>query len=211
MRSRDYSKYGKGNTGPDRFGISFDITTEFKKEMLYMKVLVISGSPRIGGNSDVLCDQFLLGAKAAGHETEKIQLGKKNLMPCLGCEACAKTGKCIQKDDMEEMLDKLVGADVIVLATPVYFYCMDAQLKMFIDRSLPRYQQIKDKKFYFIVTAADTSHQAMEATLEGMRGYTACLPGAEELGVIYGTGAWKKGEIQNLPVMEEAYAAGKNL
>ena len=86
MRSRDYSKYGKGKNGPDRFGISFYITTEFKKEMLYMKVLVISGSPRIGGNSDVLCDQFLLGAKAAGHETEKIQLGKKNLMPCLGCE-----------------------------------------------------------------------------------------------------------------------------
>lgn len=176
-----------------------------------MKVLAVSGSPRIGGNSDLLCDQFLLGAKEAGHETSKLNIGKKDLHPCLGCEACARTGKCVQKDDMKEMLDQILAADVIVLATPVYFYCMDAQMKMFIDRCLPQYQQIKDKKFYFVVTAADTEIKAMESTIEGLRGYTACLPGATELGVIYGTGAWKKGDIKTLPAMEEAYQAGKNL
>lgn len=176
-----------------------------------MKVLAISGSPRFGGNSDVLCDRFLEGAEEAGHETKKIQLGRKKLSPCLGCEACSKTGKCVQKDDMEEILEELITADVIVLATPVYFYSMDAQMKMFIDRCLPKYQQIRNKKFYFIVTAADTDHQAMAATIEGLRGYIVCLPVAEELGVIYGTGAWKKGDIQSMPVMEEAYQTGLKL
>ena len=176
-----------------------------------MKVLAVSASPRIGGNSDVLCDRFLQGAMEAGHQIEKVNLGKKKFSPCIGCEVCAGTGKCVQKDDMEAMLEQMLEADVIFLATPVYFYCMDAQMKMFIDRSLPKYQKLRNKKFWLAVTAADTDRQAMEPTVEGMRGYLACLPGAEELGVIYGTGAWKKGDIETLPVMEEAYLAGKNL
>ncbi|APM39781.1 flavodoxin family protein [Clostridium kluyveri] len=176
-----------------------------------MKVIAISGSPRIGGNSDVLCDQFLKGAKEAGCETEKVNLAKIKLNPCLACYACGKTGKCIQNDGMEETLDKLIQSDVILLATPVYFYSMNAQMKMFIDRCLPRYQEIKDKNFYFAVAAADPVHEAMEPTLSGFRGYTACLPGAKEKGVFYGTGAWEKGDILGLPVMQQVYEAGKNL
>jgi multimeric flavodoxin WrbA len=93
------------------------------------KVLVLSASPRKGGNSDLLCDQFMRGAKEAGNQTEKIFLRDKKINYCIGCGVCqGKGGKCVQKDDMAEVLDKMIAADVIVMATPVYFYTMNAQM-----------------------------------------------------------------------------------
>lgn len=175
------------------------------------KVLIISSSPRKGGNSDLLCDQFLKGAQEAGHETEKIFLPAHKINYCLGCGVCNNTHVCVQKDDMKPLLDKMVEADVIVLATPVYFYSMDGQLKTFIDRTVPRYTEISNKDFYFIVTAADSNKQNMTRTLEALRGFTEdCLDGTHEKGVIYGVGAWQKGEVKNTPAYEQAYQAGKN-
>jgi len=84
-------------------------------------------------------------------------------------------------------------------------------MKMFIDRCLPRYQEIKNKDFYFALTATDPNHEAMEPTIAGFRGYTACLPGAKEKNVFYGTGAWEKGDILGLPVMQKVYEAGRNV
>ena len=174
-------------------------------------VLIISASPRKGGNSDLLCDQFAAGAAAAGHQVEKVRLQEKKINFCLGCGTCNTTHHCVQKDDMAPLLNKMVQADVIVLATPVYFYSCDGQLKTFIDRTVPRYAEISNKDFYFIVTAADTSYQNMTRTLETLRGFTqGCLDGANEKAVLYGTGAWQKGEVKNLPVFQQAYDAGKN-
>ena len=93
------------------------------------KVLVISSSPRKGGNSDLLCDEFIRGASDVGNEVEKIRLAEKNVGFCKACYACQKLGKCFQNDDANEIIEKMLSADVIVLATPVYFYSMDAQLK----------------------------------------------------------------------------------
>ena len=120
-------------------------------------ILIISASPRKGGNSDTLCDRFAQGAKESGHQVEKIRLSEKQIGYCRGCGVCNSTHKCIQKDDMAALLDKMVEADVIVLATPVYFYSMDGQMKTFIDRTVPRYTEITNKDFYFIMTAADTA------------------------------------------------------
>jgi multimeric flavodoxin WrbA len=174
------------------------------------KVLVLSSSPRRGGNSDLLCDQFLSGAKESGNAIEKIFLKDKKINYCTGCGRCIdRKGKCSQKDDMAEVLDKMVSADVIVMATPVYFYTMCAQMKTLIDRTCARYTEISNKQFYFIVTAADDSITAMERTVEEFRGFTYCLDGPEEKGVIYGVGAWNKGEIKCMPAMEEAYESGK--
>ena len=135
-------------------------------------VLVISASPRKGGNSDTLCDEFIRGAQESGNHAEKIFLASKNIKYCIGCGVCNTTQKCVQKDDMAEILDKMVEADVIVLATPVYFYTMDAQMKTLIDRTVPRYTEIQNKDFYFIVAAADTERKMMERTIEGFRGFT---------------------------------------
>ena len=105
----------------------------------------------------------------------------------------------------------MVNADVIVMATPVYFYTMNGQMKTLIDRTVPRYTEISNKDFYFIVAAADTDKNNMQRVIDGFRGFTSdCLDGAREKGIIYGTGAWQMGDIKNSPVMNEAYLAGKN-
>lgn len=176
------------------------------------KVLILSASPRKGGNSDTLCDCFAQGATERGHKVEKVFLASQNIGYCRGCGVCNSTRKCVQRDDMAEILDKMVEADVIVLATPVYFYSMDGQMKTFIDRTVPRYTEISNKDFYFIMTAADTEKANLERTMEAFRGFTEdCLDGAREIGIIYGTGAWKVGEIQSTPAYEEAYEMGRSI
>ena len=176
-----------------------------------MKVLAISSSPRKGGNSDVLCDEFLKGAAESGHEVEKIRLAEKQIAPCAACYGCTKTHVCVRRDDMAEVLAALKAADVIVLASPVYFYSICAQMKTMIDRCLADYMAIENKTFYFIVTAAEPLHSAADATLEDFRGFLRCLPGAREAGVVFGTGTWDKGDVYRHPSMQQAYEAGKNI
>lgn len=174
------------------------------------KVLIISGSPRKGGNSDTLCDQFAKGAEESGNEVEKVMLKERKIAYCTGCGACYSKHVCSQKDDMAEILEKMIEADVIVLASPVYFYSINGQLKTFIDRCCACYQEIKNKDFYFIITAADGNVSNMQRTIETLRGFTEdCLPGANEAGIIYGVGAWNKGDILSTPAFEEAYEVGK--
>jgi multimeric flavodoxin WrbA len=176
------------------------------------KILVISASPRRGGNSDTLCGEFIRGAQEVGNAAEKVFLRDKKIGYCTGCGVCNSTHKCVQNDDMEEILDKMVKADVIVMATPVYFYTMDAQMKTLIDRTVPRYTEIADKDFYFIVAAADTDQAAMERAISGFRGFTEdCLPNSHEKGIIYGTGAWQVGEIKSSPAIQQAYEMGKQV
>jgi len=175
------------------------------------RVLILSSSPRKGGNSDTLCDQFMKGATEAKHQVDIVRLAEKNINYCTGCYACARTGRCSQKDDMADILDRMMAADVIVMATPVYFYTMCAQMKTAIDRTVARYTQLSNKEFYFIVTAADSSKPALERTIEGLRGFTSCLGGAREKGIVYGTGAWKAGDIKTSPAMKQAYEMGKKV
>lgn len=102
-------------------------------------VLILSGSPRKGGNSDLLCDEFLRGALEAGNQAEKIFIRGKKIAPCSACYYCKDHGgACAIKDDMAEILDKMQAADVIVMASPVYFYSIDAQMKAVIDRCVAR-------------------------------------------------------------------------
>lgn len=176
------------------------------------KVLVLSSSPRRGGNSDLLCDQFTNGVQQAGHHVDKIFLKDKKINYCTGCGTCIDRGKsCPQKDGMAEVLDKMIAADVIVMVTPVYFYTMCAQMKTLIDRTCARYTEINNKDFYFIVTAADNSKPAMKRTLEEFRGFTYCLDGPNEKGIIYGTGAWNIGDIKKSDAMKKAFEMGKTV
>jgi multimeric flavodoxin WrbA len=175
-------------------------------------VLVISASPRKGGNSDTLCDEFIRGAQEAGNKAEKVFLGNCRINFCTGCGVCNSTHKCAQQDDMETILNKMVLADVIVLATPIYFYTMNGQMKTLIDRTVPRYTEIADKDFYFIMTAADTDKTAMERAISEFRGFTEdCLPNPHEKGIIYGINAWQIGDIKHRPAMQQAYEMGKKI
>lgn len=112
---------------------------------------------------------------------------------------------------MGEILDKMQAADVIVMASPVYFYSIDAQMKAVIDRSVARWTDIHDKEFYYIMTAAEDGDTVMDCTLECFRGFTVCLDGAKEMGVIYGKGVYEAGSIREMPAMQEAYEMGKRV
>ncbi len=175
------------------------------------KVLILSGSPRKGGNSDLLCDEFMRGAIEAGHEVEKIRVQEKKVACCVACYACKDTGVCAIKDDMADIMQKMIDCDVMVLASPVYFYSIDAQLKAVIDRSVCRWTEVKDKEFYYIATCADTEKESVETTLACFKGYADCVEGAVEKGVIYGTGVYNAGEIKDTETMKEAYLMGKNI
>lgn len=174
------------------------------------KVLVLSASPRKGGNSDLLCDQFMLGAREAGNQTEKINLQDRKINFCLGCMDCQSNGGvCVQNDDMAEILDKMVQADVLVMATPIYFYNMDAQLKVLIDRTCPQYTSISNKKAYLIATSYDSRKEAIDVTVAGFRAFLSCLDNVEEAGIIHGTGVLNEGDIKGKPEMAVAYELGK--
>lgn len=172
-------------------------------------ILILSASPRKGGNSDLLCDAFAQGAKEAYHTIEKFYVQDQKIGGCMAYYVCRGKGVCVQKDDMVPILEKMVEADVIVMATPVYFYAMDGQLKTLIDRTLPRYTEIRDKDFYFIATAA-AGAKAMERTMDGMEGFTDCLPGAKVKAKIYGSGVYQKGEVKDTAAYKTAYEAGQN-
>ena len=173
------------------------------------KVIIISGSPRKGGNSDLLCDEFMRGAVEAGNEVIKIRVAEKKIGFCSACYYCRQSGGvCAKKDDMADILQKIIDADVIVLASPVYFYSIDAQMKALIDRTLARWTEVKNKEFYYIATSADRAKSSQERTIECFRGYAACVEGAREKGVIYATGVYQKGEIKNSPALKRAYKMG---
>lgn len=175
-------------------------------------VLILSGSPRKGGNSDVLCDEFTKGAREAGHTVEKIRVAAKQIHPCIACYHCRDNGGCcVFQDDMAEVLQKMIDADVLVLASPVYFYSIDAQLKAVIDRTVARWLEVKNKEFYYIVTMADEEAASADTTLACFRGYADCVEGAVEKGVIIGGGAYQIGEIQGHPAMAQAYELGKGV
>lgn len=175
-------------------------------------VVIISSSPRAGGNSETLANEFARGARESGNNVEVIRLRDYNIKYCIGCYACRSAGQCFQNDGMNEIAQKLLEADVIVLATPVYFYSMSGQLKVFIDRLVPFYTKIR-ADIYLIATQWDTSKEIMENTLNAIRGCTVdCLDDCEEKGVIYGVGLEKVGDASNHPeYLNQAYNMGKNV
>ncbi len=177
------------------------------------KVLILSGSPRKGGNSDLLCDEFARGAEENGNAVEKIRVTEKKISPCLGCYYCREhEGKCVMQDDMAELLQKIIDCDVLVLSSPVYFYSICAQLKGVIDRTVARWTEIKDKDFYYIATAAEDEEDTLDITLSCFHGFALCFDGITEKGVIRGGGVHEKGEIKTKPaLLSSAYEMGKSV
>lgn len=152
------------------------------------------------------------GAIEAGNDAAKIRIAEKKIGYCSACYYCRDHGgACAKKDDMAEIMQKMIDADVIVLSSPVYFYSIDAQLKALIDRTVARWTEVRDKEFYYIVTCADEERESQERTIECFRGYADCVEGAKEMGVIYGTGVYQPGEVKDTPAYKEAYEMGKSI
>ena len=174
-------------------------------------ILILSSSPRRGGNSDTLCDEFTQGAMEAGNHVEKIFLRDKTIHPCTGCSTCSLYKKtCPQKDDAAEIIAKMLAADVIVMATPVYFYAISAQMKTLIDRCCGPYTEMKNKEFYFIATAAENDERIMGRIVANFMGFLDCLENPTVKGTLFCGGVWHVGDIKGNPALQQAREMGKN-
>lgn len=126
------------------------------------KVVVISSSPRKGGNSDTLCDEFVKGAVDGGNEAVKYFLEDFEFGSCKACMACKTSEReCFQEDELSIILDDMMAADVIVYATPIYYYSMTGTLKRFFDRCYPIFNHLKDKDYYIITSAGSSNGNAL--------------------------------------------------
>lgn len=173
-------------------------------------VLIISATPRKGGNSELLAQAFADGAKDAGNEVEMISLRDKNLLFCKGCLACQKTGRCVLKDDAPEITGKMQAADVLVFVTPIYYYSVSGQMKTMLDRSNPLYNSdYKFRDVYLLSTAAEDDPETPKTAELVLQGFIDCFPKARVAGTIFAGGVTNPGDIQNHPALKTAYDAGK--
>lgn len=177
------------------------------------KVLALSTSPRRGGNSELLADAFLAGAAEAGHETEKICLYEKDIRFCRGCLACQTTKRCVIRDDVEAILEKMRRADMLVFATPIYFYEMSGQMKTLLDRANPLFPaEYAFRDVCLLATAADGDESAMDGAVKGLEGWISCFDRAKLSGVVRGVGVDGLGAVQGHPaLLERAAQMGRSL
>ena len=201
------------------------------------RVIVISTSLRRGSNSDMLADKFVDGAKAAGNEVEKISLVGKNIQFCKGCMGCQKAaiereqseacfdsaereqsrpkvklGRCVINDDVNDIMAKVLQADVICWATPIYYYEMSGQMKTLIDRMNAMYEldyQFRD--VYLLTTAAEDEEQTPKRAETGLTGWIDCYPKSRLAGTLFCGGVNDAREIEGNAKLQEAYELGKNL
>ncbi|MDO4163487.1 MAG: flavodoxin family protein [Bacteroides sp.] len=192
------------------YHINYSETSGIQKE--HKKVLIISGSPRKGGNTDLLCDEFARGAAEVGGDVEKIFLSDYQIDYFTEADE-QRTGDSahVAQDDAPMLIDKLVDADIIVLASPVYFMNITGQMKTFIDRTFSRFRDMKDKEFFYITACADPAESTADFAIAGFRGFVMCLPNPTERGWVKAVGMGRKGGVKGTQYMDEAYQLGKKI
>ena len=181
------------------------------KEKKKMKILVITGSPRKSGNSAMLADHFIKGAKEAGHEVVRFDAAFKKVHPCIACNSCGMNGPCVFKDDFEFVRDHIVGADCVVFATPMYYFGISAQLKAVIDRFYAINGSIHvPKKAVLLMTYANTA--ASEAVpIKSHYEVLLRYLGWTDAGLVIAPGVWPVGAIRHTRFPEQAYRRGKSI
>ena len=175
-------------------------------------VIVISTSLRTGSNSDALADKFIEGAKAAGHEVEKISLKDKNIAFCKGCLACQKLGHCVINDDANTIMQQVLQADVVCWATPIYYYEMSGQMKVLIDRMNAMYPlDYKFRDVYMLSTAAEDAPEAPQRAEAGLTGWIDCYPKSHLAGTLFCGGVEGPHAVEGNSQLQAAYELGKNV
>lgn len=175
-------------------------------------ILVISTSLREKSNSEALANSFMAGAEAAGNHAEKITLKEKHIAFCRGCLACQQTQRCVIQDDAVELAEKMCHADVIVFATPVYYYGMSGQLKTLLDRANALFaSQYAFRKIYLLMTAAEDGAHVPEKTISGINGWIDCFDQAVLAGTVFAGGVTAAGEIAEHSALQEAYRMGNSI
>ena len=184
-----------------------------------MKVLGIMGSPRMKGNTDLLLDEALIGAESQQAEVEKILADKLQIAPCKEYYACLKDGKCVIKDDMDDIYDKLLAADAVIIASPIFFYTVSAQLMLLISRCqalwarkyVLKNMDIPEKKGAFIAVGATRGEKLFDGPKLTIKYFFQAI-NARYTDELLVRGVDKKGEIKDHPTaLSDAYELGKRL
>ena len=172
-------------------------------------ILVISSSLRRGSNSDALADEFVRGAQDAGHTVEKISLAGKTLGFCRGCLACQELGRCVIDDDANAIMQKILAADAVAFATPIYYYEMSGQLKTLLDRLNPMFPlDYKFREAYLLCSATEDESSTPERAISGFEGWVECFEKCRLAGTVFAGGVTAPGEISGHPALKNAYSLG---
>lgn len=177
-----------------------------------MKIVVLEGSPNKNGSSNMLAGEFIRGAKEAGHSVRIIDAAHADIHPCTGCIHCGYEGPCVQKDDVEEFRGEILGADMMVFVTPLYYYGMSAQLKILIDRFCAFNSSIQRKRMKSAIISAawnndDWTFDALNAHYETLVKYL----NFKDMGSVYGRGCGAPSMTKHSQYMKLAYELGKGL
>lgn len=173
------------------------------------KILIISTSLRNHSNSEGLADAFAEGARAAGHAVEKISLRNQSIAFCKGCLACQTLGRCVIADDAICITEKMRQAEVIVFATPIYYYEMSGQMKTLLDRANSLFSSdYAFRDIYCLSSAAENEPDADERAIHGLEGWIACYEKARLAGTLLASGVNEAGEIEGHSSLQKAYAMG---
>ena len=174
------------------------------------KILIISSSPRAGSNSEALAEAFAAGAREAGHEAELISLRGKTVGFCRGCFVCQEKRRCVIRDDADAICQKALNADVLVFATPIYYYEMSGQLKTLLDRLNPLFpSDYAFRDVYMLTAAAEDGAHVPQRAVSGLEGWIECFERARLAGSVFMGGVTDPGEIPEHPALEQAYRMGK--
>ena len=177
-----------------------------------MKIIVLEGSPNKNGSTHILADCFRQGAEGAGHTVEMIDVAHAKIHPCTGCIHCGYEGPCVQKDDVEDIRRKILDADMLVFATPLYYYGMSAQLKTLVDRfcAFNSSFQRKHMKSALLSAAWNSdvwTFEALEAHYKTLVRYL----NLQDMGMVLGTGCGTPSMTEHSSYTQRAYELGNCL
>ena len=177
-----------------------------------MKIIVLMGSPNPKGSTSILVEQFRRGAEESGHAVEVIDVCRAEIHPCIGCVRCGYEGPCVQKDDVEAIRRKLLDADMVVFATPLYYYGMTAQLKTVIDRFCAYNGSLNSRhlKSALLTVAWNADAWTFEALAAHYKTLVRYI-NFEDKGMVLGYGCGTPSMTQRSKYPQEAYRLGKGL
>lgn len=177
-----------------------------------MKIIALQGSPNIDGSTAILVEEFARGAREAGHAVERVDVARLDVRPCTGCVACGYEGPCVQRDGMGAVRSSLLAADMIVLATPLYYYGMSAQLKTVVDRfcSFNASLTARHLKSALLTVAWNADDWTFEVLAAHYRTLVRYLQ-MDDCGMVLGRGCGTPAMTRRSEAVKEAYGLGRGL
>lgn len=176
------------------------------------KVLIVASSPRRKGNSNRLAESFAKGAEQAGHQVETVYLCEKEIGFCWGCLSCQTAKRCVIQDDADTIAQQMGVSDILVFATPIYYYGMSGQMKTMLDRANPLFpSDYAFRDVYLLTAAAEDDPDTPEGAVHGLQGWISCFEKARLAGSVFAGGVTDAGDIEGHPALQTAFEMGSRI